>query len=145
MLLLVIAVLGGCSMTGRGLEQAATGAVALAESPYVTRDPFVTADDAAGAERDRILDEDTIRNAVTSADLDAEGDSTLSWANASTGSSGDISGIEEREVARQICRKFSATREAYDGVTLYQGDLCLDRRTGWWTRILQPRSLEQVG
>lgn len=132
-------------MTGRGLNQAAAGAIALADSQYVTRDPFLTADDPEGGERDRILDEDTIRNAVTSADLDDEGISTLSWANPLTGSSGDISGIEQREVARQICRKFSATRQAYDGVTLYQGDLCLDRRTGWWTRILQPRSLEQSG
>jgi hypothetical protein len=134
----VAATLAGCSMTGRGLDETAVGAIAIVDDTALSaRDPFLPADDAEGAARDRLLDEDTIRNAVTSANLDSRGEA-VRWANQSTGSKGAITGIEQRRIAGQVCRSFNATREAYDGVTLYRGDMCLDRRTGWWTRILAP-------
>jgi surface antigen len=132
-----------CSMTGKGLDDASVSAIAIVDdtTPVITNDPFNPVENAEGAERDRLLDEDTIRHAVTSADLGARKSGPLSWANQSTGSSGVITEIEQRKVAGQTCRSFSATRNAYDGVTLYKGDLCLDRRTGWWTRILKPLGL----
>ncbi|MAZ16097.1 MAG: hypothetical protein CL535_07165 [Ahrensia sp.] len=133
-----VATLAGCSMTGRGLDETAVGAIAIvdADAP-LAGDPFRPAENAEGAARDRLLDEDTIRNAVTSANLKEQGD-TVQWANQSTGSKGTITGLEQRKVSGQVCRSFNATRESYDGVTLYRGDLCLDRRTGWWTRMLTP-------
>ncbi|MCI5076728.1 RT0821/Lpp0805 family surface protein [Oricola sp.] len=131
--------LSACSMTGKGLDEAAVGVSAIAdETMAVSKDPFKSATDAEGTERDRLLDEDTIRNAVTSADLRQNAAEPLAWANQSTGSKGVITGITQRDLAGQTCRSFNATREAYNGVTLYKGDLCLDRRSGWWTRILAP-------
>jgi len=129
-------------MTGKGLDEASVGAIAIVDSsPMITSDPFNPAEDAEGAERDRLLDEDTIRHAVTSADLKSLEEGPLNWANQSTGSSGVISEVTQRKVDGQTCRSFTATRNAYNGVTLYQGDLCLDRRTGWWTRLLKPLGL----
>lgn len=132
-------------MTGRSLETSTLDVIAITEPPRsAAADPFVNVDEAAGAERDRLLDEDTIRNAVTSADL---GDETngIPWANEATGSSGTITAVEQRKIAGQTCRSFKATREAYDGVSLYDGDICLDRRTGWWTRTLTPASVSKTG
>ena len=134
--------LQGCSMTGKGLDEATVGAIAIADtSPAIADDPFNRIEDVDGGERDRLLDEDTIRHAVTSANLKALEDGPLNWANQSTGSSGVITEITQRKVAGQTCRSFAATRNAYDGVTLYRGDVCLDRRTGWWTRLLEPLGL----
>jgi len=133
-----VTTLAGCSMTGRGLDETAVGAIAIVDdNATIASDPFRPAENAEGAARDRLLDEDTIRNAVTSANLN-DHDGAVQWANQSTGSKGTITGIRQRKVAGQVCRSFDATRESYDGVTLYQGDLCLDRRTGWWTRVLAP-------
>ena len=128
-----------CSLGGNTLDDTAIEIAALADSSAATTpNPFVENRDAEAGERDRMVDEDTIRNAVTSAGDDAIETGTVTWSNPSTGSSGLVSGIEQRKVAGQICRSFKATRHAYDGVTLYQGDVCLDRRTGWWTRVLKP-------
>lgn len=136
--------LAGCSMTGKGLDEASVGAIAIADaSPAIANDPFNPVEDAEGGERDRMLDEDTIRHAVTSANLKTLEDGPIAWANQSTGSSGVITEVQQRKEAGQTCRSFSATRNAYDGVTLYEGDLCLDRRTGWWTRILKPLGLNR--
>ena len=132
-------VLQACSMTGRGLDEATVSAIAMTEADaIISPDPFAGPEDASGSDRDRLLDEDTIKNAVTSAGPDSIEEGEVSWSNPSTGSAGTITQIEQRKTAGQICRSFAATREAYDGVTLYRGDLCLDRRTGWWTRMLQP-------
>lgn len=134
--------LQACSMTGKGLDEASVGAIAIVDSsPVIASDPFNPIENAEGTERDRLLDEDTIRHAVTSADLKNLEDGPINWANQSTGSSGVITEITQRKVDGQTCRSFTATRNAYNGVTLYQGDLCLDRRTGWWTRLLKPLGL----
>jgi hypothetical protein len=131
--------LQACSMTGKAIDETAVSAIAIAETNgAISPDPFVKPDDAVGGDRDRMLDEDTIRNAVTSAKLSGGTSETVTWANESTGSTGTISDIRQRVVSGQTCRSFSATRQSYDGVSLYNGDLCLDRRTGWWTRILKP-------
>jgi hypothetical protein len=132
-------VIQACSMTGRDIDDAVVGAIALTETTSIAApNPFEERIDAEGAERDRLLDEDTIRNAVTSAGIDSIGADGLIWSNPSTGARGTITGLSQRKESGQICRSFSATRESYDGVTLYRGDLCLDRRTGWWTRMLKP-------
>jgi hypothetical protein len=55
----------------RDLDDAAVGAIAMTETTSIVgTDPFESERiDAEGAERDRLLDEDTIRNAVTSAGI----------------------------------------------------------------------------
>lgn len=139
-----LAVIGGfaaaCSKTTGTIDTlTTTSAISMAEaSPTIAADPFVKRPDTGGAEADRLLDEDTMRLSVTTADLAKMGSTGLPWANAATGSTGTVTTITEREVSGQTCRAFTATREAYDGVTLYNGDICLDRRSGWWTRVLAP-------
>lgn len=126
----------GSNAIDNGLE---TSAISLAEpAPTLAADPFVTRDTNDGAETDRLLDEDTMRLAVTTANLDAKSADGIPWANAATGATGRITDVAQLEVEGQICRQFTATRQAYDGLSLYNGEVCLDRRSGWWTRSLTP-------
>ena len=66
-------------------------------------------------------DEATIRNAVSSADVAADRQRQIAWANADTGSRGAISALVESKEERHLCRKFTTTRESFDGVALYRG------------------------
>lgn len=135
-----LSTLAGCAVGGNPIDDAiSTNAISLADpAPSIAADPFgpQRADDPG--DTDRLIDEDTIRLAVTTADLGKLDDGALPWASAATGSSGTISQISQSVLAGQTCRRFSATRNAYDGVTLYQGEVCLDPRSGWWTRNLAP-------
>jgi len=76
-------------------------------------------------------DEVTIRNAVSSANLKATGGKDISWANPATGSSGEISAVTEYKQDDILCRRFTTSRQSFDGVALYHGDACLDS-TGVW-------------
>ena len=76
-------------------------------------------------------DETTIRNAVSSANLKAAGGKDISWANPATGSSGEISAVTEYKQDDILCRRFTTSRQSFDGVALYHGDACLDS-TGVW-------------
>jgi len=82
------------------------------------------------------LDEIAIRNAVTSADLDAA--PTLAWENPETGSRGIISEIQETRESRFPCRSFRASRHAFDGILLYEGKACLAGQGNWQMRQYQP-------
>lgn len=139
---LVCLAITGCSMTGKALEDVATtNSISMAEpTPSIAVDPFAPRGGNDGGETDRLIDEDTIRLAVTTADIDRLEGGSLPWASAATGSSGAITGIVQTEQSGQTCRSFSATRNAYDGSSLYQGEVCLDPRSGWWTRAMAPVS-----
>lgn len=76
-------------------------------------------------EAERLSDEATIRNAVTSADLETLAGQPLPWANADTGSRGQISGIAEIKGKGTLCRGFSASRESFDGVAMFKGQACM--------------------
>jgi len=136
----VLTALAGCAVGGNPIDDAiSTNAISLADSaPSIATDPFGPQRSGDPGNTDRLIDEDTIRLAVTTADLGKLDDGALPWASAATGSSGTISQISQNELAGQTCRRFSATRNAYDGVTLYEGEVCLDPRSGWWTRSLAP-------
>ena len=104
-----------------------TGSVAPA-SPAPSRpqaDPFPETSPQAAS------DETTIRNAVSSANLKATGGKDISWANPATGSSGEISAVTEYRQDDILCRRFTTSRQSFDGVALYHGDTCLDG-TGVW-------------
>ena len=63
----------------------------------------------------------------------------LPWANADTGSQGEVTGIGERRgAAGQVCRHFHATVTAYDGVRLYEGEICLGDDGAWTTSAFVP-------
>ncbi|MBL8584439.1 MAG: hypothetical protein JNL61_19725 [Rhizobiaceae bacterium] len=78
-----------------------------------------------GADSTRRSDETTIRNAVSSADLESAGSTPLAWANADTGSRGTITGVAESRGEGRLCRSFTTSRESFDGVALFSGETCL--------------------
>ncbi len=137
-----LVLLSGCAMGSTSTEaDLPTGAISIADStPTIASNPFTPqqAPSQNPGTTDRLLDEDTIRLAVTTADLSKLSGNALSWVNQATGSSGTISEVQQRVEAGQTCRSFKATRSAYDGVMLYEGDVCLDAGSGWWTRMLRP-------
>ena len=132
--------LGGCAVGGNAIDQAmTTNAISMAEpAPSIAVDPFAPDRSGDPGQTDRLIDEDTIRLAVTTADLARVQGNALPWASAATGSSGTVSDITEISVAGQSIPSLSASRNAYDGVSLYRGGVCRDARSGWWTRSLAP-------
>jgi len=81
--------------------------------------------DTASADPVRQSDEATIRNAVSSADLESVSATPLAWANADTGSRGTITGVTESRKGNRLCRSFKTSRESFDGIALYGGETCL--------------------
>ncbi len=80
---------------------------------------------------DRVTDEITVRNAVSSADLAKVADSPIPWANASSGSAGVISRIEETREDSTICRNFTTTRHSYTGIANFSGRTCTLGNGDW--------------
>ena len=77
-------------------------------------------------------DANTIRNAISAANLDMAGGVPLPWANRDTGSRGTINEIRETEKDGTVCRRFETSRESFEGVSLYQGDTCLGADGQWF-------------
>lgn len=117
---------GGCSMSalgGGGVDDSLSTASVTATAP---------------ADPDRNSDEATIRNAVSSADLDTVGAQPLAWANAGTGARGAISRVVETKEAGTVCRKFTTTRERFDGVGLFSGKACMVSPGAWQLTAFVP-------
>jgi hypothetical protein len=83
------------------------------------------------ADSDRDSDQTTIGNAVSSADIEQLGGQAVPWANAGTGSRGSITELAELKGRGQTCRRFKASRESFDGVAMFEGELCLAGAGGW--------------
>ena len=94
-------------------------------------DSTVTNSLAAKKSSETVSDEVTVRNAVTSADLDKLANAPLPWANASTGSAGVVSTISEARADGVVCRSFVTTRHAYDGIANFAGEACLGTNGEW--------------
>ena len=86
----------------------------------------------------RAADETTIRNAVSSADPEQARLQPLAWANSDTGSRGAISSMMEKQEDGLLCRRFTASRESFDGVALYAGDACKGEGGTWFMRTFKP-------
>lgn len=81
---------------------------------------------------ERLTDEITVRNAVSSADLARTAGSAIPWANSASGSAGVISTIaENRDTAGRTCRDFVTTRHSYQGIANYTGRTCLGSSGEW--------------
>jgi hypothetical protein len=76
-------------------------------------------------------DDATVRNAVSSADLQQLESTSLPWANSSTGSAGVVSNIKEVTANQLTCRNFETTRHAYNGIAYFEGQTCR-AGTGEW-------------
>ena len=68
---------------------------------------------------------------MSSADIEQLGGQAVPWANAGTGSRGSITELAELKDKGQTCRRFTASRESFDGVALFKGELCLAGAGGW--------------
>lgn len=91
----------------------------------------VSRDARAGRDATAQSDEVTIRNAVSSAEVEDASVSDQSWANAATGSRGTIRSIVEERDTGRLCREFEATRESYEGIHLYRGRTCANGSGDW--------------
>lgn len=84
-----------------------------------------------GRSSDTVSDEVTVRNAVSSADIERTGGAPIAWANTSSGSAGVISNIAETRDNGTLCRDFITTRHSYQGIAQFRGRTCL-LQTGEW-------------
>ncbi len=123
--LLLASFLGGCAAGGFGLEKADV-------DPSIVTGGLSA--DAAPATDAQKLDEATIRNAVSSADLDLLNGRPVRWANTQTGSRGAIGSLVEEKEEGGLCRRFTTSRESFDGVTLYKGQVCMVAPGAWQLR-----------
>jgi len=115
-LLVACGTLGACASGGFSLDKAEV-------------DPTILTGNVGGSTPvaspyDHTSDIATIRNAVSAADIDGLGGAALPWANAETGARGTISGLSEARKSGLPCRKFTTTRENFDGISLYAGEVC---------------------
>jgi surface antigen len=120
-LLCACATLSACASGGFSLKQA-----------EVDRTFYTSNIPASQTDAGRLSDEATIRNAVTSADMDSIGSGTLAWANSDTGARGTITGLAEyKDSAGLLCRRFSTSLESFDGVALFKGEACMASAGAW--------------
>lgn len=121
----VCILLSGCGSAGFSIESAVpdTSIITGSTSPQA---PAVT-------DSVRTSDETIIRAAVSAAIVD-EVDDGIGWANADTGSRGSIRDISESRDTGFLCRRFTATRESFEGIHLYQGETCLGAARLWTTK-----------
>jgi hypothetical protein len=114
--------LAGCGAGGFSLEKAEVDRSILTSSTPASTAP---------ADSDRNSDQTTIGNAVSSADIEQLGGQAVPWANDGTGSRGSITELTELTDNGQTCRRFKTSRESFDGVGMFQGELCLAGAGGW--------------
>ncbi|WP_296744621.1 RT0821/Lpp0805 family surface protein [Mesorhizobium sp.] len=115
--------LAACGAGGFSLEKAEVDRSIVTSS--------TNASPAVPAANDKDSDQTTIGNAVSSADIKELGGQAVPWANSGTGSRGTITELVELKDAGLTCRSFTATRESFDGVALYKGELCMAGAGGW--------------
>lgn len=82
-------------------------------------------------DHEKLSDKATIRNAVSSANIEELHAGSLPWANIDTGSRGAITDISEFSEAQIRCRKFTVSIESYEGVALHRGTACLVSSGEW--------------
>ncbi|RWP51929.1 RT0821/Lpp0805 family surface protein [Mesorhizobium sp.] len=121
-IVLAVLPLAACGGGGFSLEQAEVDRTILTSSTPASASPI---------DQDRASDQTTIRNAVSSADIQELGGQAVPWANSDTGSRGSITELAESRDNGQLCRRFTASRESFDGVALFKGEVCLAGAGAW--------------
>ncbi|MEJ6781195.1 RT0821/Lpp0805 family surface protein [Aminobacter sp. Piv2-1] len=128
--MLGLTTVSACAIGGFSLEKAEVDRSILTGS--VPDDPDRAADAA------RPSDETTIRNAVSSADIEGLNGQAIPWANAETGSRGAVSAVSESTERGVLCRRFAASRESFDGVRMFTGEICAAGAGAWQMVSFQP-------
>jgi hypothetical protein len=78
-----------------------------------------------------LSDEVTIRNAVSSAIVDEIDEGGIGWQNVGTGSRGAVHSVSETREQGYLCRRFTASRESFEGVHMYRGTTCVGQAGQW--------------
>jgi hypothetical protein len=94
-------------------------------------------DSGSSVDSSQLSDVATIRNAVSSADVEQAAGQPIAWANSDTGSRGSITDLVEYKDKDALCRRFQATRESFDGVSMFSGDACLVTAGAWRMRAFE--------
>ncbi|APG90269.1 RT0821/Lpp0805 family surface protein [Sinorhizobium americanum] len=87
---------------------------------------------------DGLSDAVAVRNAVSSADI-TESSNAIPWANASSGSAGVISSIEEDRASGVLCRRFTTTRHSFEGIAKFDGRTCQLDNGEWYLTSFGPQ------
>ena len=124
-----------------GLVLAASGCTSRSPSLQSMGFDSITTGSVAGRavapDAERMSDEATIRNAVSSANLDDASNGRLAWANSQTGSRGEIFGVVEYMDEQRLCRRFRVSRESFQGISLFSGEICMSIAGEWWVRTFE--------
>nr|WP_235889437.1 RT0821/Lpp0805 family surface protein [Brucella gallinifaecis] len=116
--------LAGCAMGGVSIDKA------VPDSSTITGSiKSVEKDEADNGKRS---DQSTIKSIVSALNFTQWGKNPVPWANPDTGSQGAITSIAETTSNDTLCRQFETSREAFDGVSIYRGETCM-QRGGEWT------------
>jgi len=121
-------VLPACGAGGFSLKRAEVDRSLYTSNVPASQTPY---------DADRLSDEATIRNAVTSADIETLGGAPLPWANAQTGARGQVTNIAESRADGILCRSFRVSRESFDGVAMFKGEACMASPGAWKMQDLQ--------
>lgn len=112
----------GCGVGGFSLEKAEVDRSLVTSS---------VADGQASGAVEMDDDQATIRNAVSSADIEGIADQPIAWANPDTGSRGTITQVTEAKHGGRLCRRFAGSRERFDGVAMFRGETCTAGQGVW--------------
>lgn len=89
-------------------------------------------------DKETLSDRNAIRNVVSALDFNSWGMNPVPWANPDTGSQGVIQQVSEVEKSGGLCRQFETSRQAFDGVALYQGETCMKKGGNWVLKSFAP-------
>ncbi|PWL19719.1 hypothetical protein DKP76_00790 [Falsochrobactrum shanghaiense] len=92
----------------------------------------------AVTETNQLSDQSTIKSIVSALDFTQWGKKPVPWANPDTGSQGTITTIAESRAGDVLCRQFQTSREAFDGVSIYRGETCMQRGGNWTLTSFAP-------
>ncbi|CAM1650310.1 Surface antigen domain [Bartonella apihabitans] len=116
--------LQGCIISGDKLDK--MGATATPENSvdYSMMTGSVASQTTLTSDPIILSDQLVIRDEIKAIENVNASPKEVKWDNTITGSEGTISSIVESKDKGRKCRKFQATRSAYDGENLYHGEIC---------------------
>ncbi|MCI1001079.1 hypothetical protein D8666_09140 [Ochrobactrum soli] len=85
-----------------------------------------------------LSDQSTVKNVVSALNFTQWGKKPVPWTNPDTGSQGTITTVAESNKNDQLCREFETSREAFDGVSIYRGETCMQRGGQWTVTAFAP-------
>ena len=127
---LVLLAPAGCAMSGFSIEKAVPDNTTITGS--------VPAAQQGEPDKGKLSDQTTVRNAISALDFRKWGETPIPWANPETGSQGTITTVAETKTDTGLCRRFQTSREAFDGVSLYRGETCLEKDGAWMLKSFAP-------